>query len=802
MNDVRFVFRMLAKSPGFTLAAVLTLALGIGLNTAIFSLVNPILFRPLPVRDPNRLVYLNCMNPGQGFGEYSRYMIAYPDYLDWRAQNRVFEDMGVYRDVSWTVTGRGEPDRVHGTMVSATLFCVLGVSPCLGRSFQEGEDRPAAEPVVLLSYAYWQRRFGGDTNVTTQALNLNARSHAIVGVMPRGFRFPYKADVWVPWVVSAPEQRRGAHDCEGIARLKPGVTLGQARSDLARISRILEAEHPDTKAGVSAVVRPLREELVRGMVLMSWSLLGAVGFVLAVACANVANLSLSRALGRQREWAIRLSLGSSRWRLTRLVLTESLLLAFAGGVLGLVFSQWGLALALALVPEEIPFWLNFSLDYRVLLFSLGAVIVSCLFSGLAPAWQASRIAPVENLRSGSPGAGDKPRRLRLRGSLVATQAALALVLLGGTLLMARTFWNLQQADPGFNPRDLLTFSVTLWQNKYGEPARITSFFQELRQRLTGLPGVRAVAAVYNLPMAGDNWSQAFSLEGRPEPPPGERPSANMRIITPGYFRTMEIPLLRGRDFDDMDQATTRPVVIIDETFARHHFPNENPLGRRLKLTYVKDTWWEIVGVTGEVQHYGVGQPTRPGLYFPFTQNRSSSMTLVLKVEKSRVPGLLAAAQHEVRQLDSEVLVASPRLMKDLVFRSFWEKQFIGQLFAAFALLALVLASLGIAAVVGHAVSQRTHEIGVRLALGATKSEVIRLILKEGFKLALVGVGLGLVASWGLLRVFQSELYGISATEPSHYLLLALVLGIVALTACYLPARRAAKVEPIVALRYE
>ncbi len=802
MHDLRFAFRQLLKSPGFTAVTVLTLALGIGLNTAIFSLANPILFRPLPVRDPSRLVYLNQMNPGRGFDENSHYNIAYPDYLDWRAQNRVFEDVGVYQSASWTVTGQGDPQRVRGATVSATLFSVLGIAPSLGRTFLEGEDGPAAEPVVLLGYGYWQRSFGGDTNVITQSLNLNARSRAIVGVMPPGFRFPNEADIWVPLVVATPEQLRGAHSYEGIARLKPGVTLEQARSDLTRISRILEAEHRDKNAGVSAVVRPLREELVQGMVFVCWLLLGAVGFVLAVACANVANLSLSRALNRQREWAIRLSLGSSRWRLTRLVLAESALLAIAGGGLGLVSSQWFLSLALALVPEEIPFWLDFSLDCRVLLFTLGAVIMSCLLSGLAPAWQASRTDPIENLRSGSPSAGDKPRRLRLRGMLVATEVALAVLLLGGTLLMARTFWNLQQADPGFNPRDVLAFSVTLWQNRFAESARRITFFQELRNRLAELPGAKTAAAVVNLPMAGENWSQAFRLEARPEPSSSQRPSANMRIVTPGYFRTMEIPLLRGRDFDETDQPNSPPVVIIDETFARVHFPNENPLGRRLKLYFISDNWWEIVGVTGEINHYGLPAQARPGLYFPLTQFPPWSMSFVLKTGPSGAPSLLAAAQKKVRELDGEVLVASPLLMQDLVSRSFWEKRFTGQLFGAFALLALVLASVGIAAMVSYAVSQRTHEIGVRLALGATKREVVRFVLKDGFRLALVGIGIGLMASWGLLRVFQSELYGVSASDPRHYLLLALSLGTVALTACYVPARRAAKVDPMTALRHE
>lgn len=803
MNDLRFAFRMLVKNPGFTFAAVLTLALGIGLNAAIFSLVNPILFRPLPVRDPGRLVFLSQLKSSGGETAPTPLSIAYPDYLDWRAQNRVFEDVGVFQGASWTVTGRGDPERVQGETISATLFSVLGVSPWLGRNFQEGEDLPGAEPVVLLSYGYWQRRFGGDTNVITQTLNLNAKTHAIVGVMPPGFRFPQAADIWVPLVIQAPEQWRGAHSYQGIARLKRGATLEQARADLARISRILEAAHPDQSAGVSAVVRPLREEAVQEFVLMSWLLLGAVGFVLAVACANVANMLLSRALGRQREWAIRLSLGSSRWRLTRLLLAESLLLAMIGGVLGFELSQWGLALARAVMPGEVPYWLDFSLDHRVLLFTLGTVITSCLFFGLAPAWHASRIDPVENLRSGTPGTGDKPRHQRLRRTLVAAEVALALLLLGGALAMVQTFWNLRRANPGFNPRDVLTFSVTLWQDTFADSARRIAFFRELQPRLAGLPGVRTAAATYNLPMKGDYWSQAFYLEDRPAPPPGEMPFGNMRVVTPGYFRTMEIPLLRGRDFDETDQPTTRPVVIIDESFARHYFPNENPIGRRVKLTFLKEKWWEIVGVAGDVKHYGFfGGQTRLGFYFPFTQLSVSSMNFVLKTERSGAPGLLNAAQHAVRQLDREVLVASPRRMTELISQSYWQIPLVGKLFTAFALLALVLASVGIAAVVSYAVSQRTHEIGVRLALGATRPEVIRLLLKEGFRLVLGGMGLGLLASWALLRVFRSELYGVSATDPRHYLLLASVLGLVALIACYVPARRAAKVDPVVALRCE
>jgi putative ABC transport system permease protein len=391
----------------------------------------------------------------------------------------------------------------------------------------------------------------------------------------------------------------------------------------------------------------------------------------------------------------------------------------------------------------------------------------------------------------------------LRGILVAAEVAVALLLLGGTLAMVQTFWNLQRANPGFNPRDVLTFTVSLWQDTYADSARRSAFFRELQDRLAGLPGVKTAAATFNLPMKGDYWGQAFSLEGQPEPPPSQRPFGNMRIVTPGYFNAMEIPLLRGRDFDETDQATSRPVVIIDESFARQYFLNENPIGRRIKVSNRPDTWWEIVGVAGNTKHYGFfSEQERLGFYFPLTQLSSSSMTFVLKTAPSAARSLLGAVQHEVRRLDREVVVASPRHMRELISGSYWQIPLIGKLLAAFALLALVLASVGIAAVVGYAASQRTHEIGVRLALGASKPAVIRLVLKQGFRLALCGIGIGLLASWGLLRMLESQLYGVSATDPRYYLLLALVLGLVALVACYVPARRAAKVDPIEALRCE
>jgi putative ABC transport system permease protein len=801
MNDLRIAFRMLLRTPGFTLAAVVTLALAIGLNTTIFSLVNPVLFRPLPVRDPDRLVILYEMNSVR---KEPRVPIAYPDYLDWRVQNRVFDDVGVFHGDSWTVTGRGDPERIQGAQISATLFSVLGVAPRLGRDFRKEEDVPGAEPVVLLAYDYWQRRFGGDTNVVGQTLSLNAISHTVVGVMPPGFRFPKAAAVWTPLVIEAPETKRGLHDrIQGIARLKPSVTFEQAKADLLRISRDLEAQYPASNTGRSAVVRLLREEAVQDFALTSWVLLGAVAFVLAVACANVANMSLSRALDRQREWAIRLSLGSSRWRLIRLLLAESLLLAATGAVLGLLLAQWGLALAQTLVPADAPFWLDFSVDYRVLLFTAGVVVASCLLFGLAPAWHASRINPVENLRSGSPAAGDQPRQRRLRGILVASEVALALLLLGGTLVMIQSLWNLQRADAGFNPRGVLTFSVTLWQRQFREAARAIAFFEELQQRLAALPGVKTAAAIFNLPMRGDWWSQTFYLENEPEDLSTQRPAGTMRVVTPGYFRAMEISVLLGRDFNQTDLLTSQPVVIIDESFARRYFPKENPLGRRIKVSNRPDVWWEIVGVARDANHYGLlSEQTQPGFYFPFTQQPCSSMTLVLKAEQSGAPGLLTAAQNEVRQLNRDVLVDLPRLMQDVMARSYWQIPLLGKLLAGFAVLALVLAAVGIGAVVSYAVSQRTHEIGVRLALGATKREVVRLVLKDGFRLALVGTGIGLLATWGLVRVFESELYGVSASALPQYLLLALVLGIVALIACYVPARRAAKVDPMTALRHE
>jgi len=803
MNDLRFAIRQLCRNPGFTTVAVITLALGVGVNTMVFSLVNAVVLRPLPFQDPARLVFINENSPPRGF---DRFGVSYPCYLDWKAQNSVFEDISLYYSTSLNLTGRAEPERLPGAAVTASLFSLLGVQPVLGRHFTSQEGQPGAAPVALISYGLWQRRFGGDSNLVGQTLMLRGRSHTVVGIMPPGFAFPEEAQLWTPLVIDNPESQRWTHIYASLARLKAGITIGQARTEMATIARRVAVAHPQSHTDVGVVLGPLRDEWVGEWSVRVWLLLGAVTFVLAIACANVANLLLARALARRKEFAVRAALGASRWRTLRQLLMESLLLSVAAGLVGLGISLWGVDAVLAVIPVQIPFWMQFTVDGRVLAFTLAVALVTSVLFGLAPAWGAAQTDLNQTLKENARSASTGRARHRLRTALVVAEVALAVVLLSGAGLMIASFLRLQQVNPGFNPEQVVVFDLSLQSGKYADANRQTEFYRSLRERLTGVPGVRAAAGISNLPLE-DQWANIYTIEGQEATRPSEVPYGTVRVITPGYFRTLEIPLLSGRDFTDADLAGAPLTTIIDATLARHFFSTNDPLGHRIKFGGPDSTapWITIVGVAGEVKQHGLNQIHRPGFYlshaaqFPYS---FAKLTMTVRTTVANPGSVAAALRHEVHQLDPDLPVSNLRMMPEVVSRSCWAQRLVSWLFALFSALGTTLAAVGIYAVMACSVAQRTHEIGVRMALGARRSDVLKLVVRQGMGAAGLGLILGLGANFGLLRLLASQLYEVGALDLPTYGGAVLLILLVALAACYFPARRAIRVDPAVALRYE
>ncbi len=804
-KDAGFALRALARSPGFLGAAVPTLACGIGLCTTIFSVVNPVLFRPLPFREPDRLVFLNESTRMPGVDALA---LAYADYLDWRRTNRVFSDIGLSASIDVTLHGREQPERIAGGAVTPSLFPVLGVQPALGRGLVEADARPDAPPVVVLSHALWQRRFGFDPGILGRTVTIDNRPCAVVGVMPPAFSVPPAAELWVPIIIPDPAKTRGSHSFGAIARLKPGVTIDQARADLAAVCDGIAKEFPAANAGIGAVVTPLREQLLgrENLPLLSWLVLGAVGFVLAVACANVASLFLARALGRQKEFAIRAAFGGSRWRTIRQLLMESLLAAAAAGALGFAISLAGVRLVVALVPVEIPPWIEFGVDFRVCLFATGISMLSCVLFGLAPAWRVSGTSVQEALDEAGRGATASRRHGRLRALLVAGEVALASLLLCGAGLLIRAVLNLEKIDPGFEAAGLEVFDLDLPLPLYGTPAACTAFYRTLLEKLGALEGVNAAAAISHRPMGNRHYVASFFVAGRPAPTAGQGPVGNLRAVTPGYFATMGIPLLQGRDFTKADTAATAPVVIIDRTLARRIFPDSDPVGQYLAWgPEASAAKAQIVGVVGDVKHYAlqeVASSVQPGLYHPHAQAAFNRMAVVVRLDRREAPGFAAAVRRIIRQLDAALPVPPPEAMEASVRQTVWTHRLVSKLFSAFSALALALTAVGIAGMVAYAVAQRTHEIGVRRALGAREADVVKLVMRQGFLLAAGGLLLGLVASVSLARVMTSQLYAVNPLDPAPLAASAGLLGAVALLASYLPARRAANVDPIKALRNE
>ncbi|HEX8179602.1 MAG TPA: ABC transporter permease [Pyrinomonadaceae bacterium] len=801
-QDVRYGARMLWRSPGFTVVAVLALALGVGATTAIFSVMNAVLWRPLPFREPDRLVMIWMDNRRFGMHEDIH---SYPNYEDYRNQNTTFAQLAAYTTQGFNLTGVGEPERVIGAATTATFFEVMGTPPALGNPFTQEAEQPGRDTVVLISHGLWQRRFGGDPQVIGQNISLNGATRTVVGVMPPDFAFPGKEiDLWVP--LAAPpdaKQARSAFWLSIIGRLKPGVTFEQARTELGGIWARLEQQYPDLGGyGVNPV--PLHTQIVGNVRPALFVLLGAVGFVLLIACANVANLLLARATARGREIAIRAALGAGRGRIVRQLLTESVLLALAGGVAGALLAMWGLGALKALAPADTPRLEQIGVDARVFAFALGLSCVTALVFGLAPALQASKPDLNETLKEGGRSDTTGGRGRRLRDLLVVSEIALTLVLLVGAGLLLKSFVRLQEFKLGYRPEGLLTASVSLPRAKYSERAKRVAFYEQLMERLRNSPGVEGVAAVGTILLSNTPNSTIITIEGRPNPRAAERTEVPFDATTPDFFKVMGTPLLRGRFFDARDRDGATPVAIVNETFARKFFPNEDPLGHRYLYGDPggeDSQWLTIVGVVADMKRTDFNAEVRPETFFPHAQGGAGSMMLVVRTAGD--PAALAnLVRTQVRALDPDQPVYAVRTMDEQLSERRAQRRFNMLLLGLFAGLALALAAVGLYGVMAYTVTQRTHELAVRMALGARAADVFRLVVGRGMLLAAVGIAVGFAASLALTRLMTGLLFSVSATDPATYAAVSFLLASVALAGCLVPARRATKVDPMVALRYE
>ena len=790
MNDLRFALRQLLKNPGFTAVAVLTLALGIGANTAIFSVINGVLLRPLPFKEPGQLVRLYESRPKVSLLQGP---ISPPTFLDWRQQNTVFEGMAAFHGGSLNLTGGGEPERLSATHVSVNLFALLGVKPMLGRTF--GPDDEQENKVVVLGDGFWRRRFGGDRALIGQTISLDKQSYTVVGVMPSSFRFPDQADLWVPLTFANDEAaNRGSRFLRAVARLKPGISLAQAGAEMETIARRLGSQYEENKDwGVHVLA--IREEIVGNIRPALLVLFGAVGLVLLIACANVANLFLARSAARQREIAIRSALGAGRGRLIRQLLRESLLLSLIGGLLGLLLSVWGTALLGTLVPSELPGVRELGPDVRVLAFTLIVSLLTGTLFGLLPALQLSRVDLNESLKEGRGSAGASHR---LHGFLVVSEVALALMLLAGAGLLLKSFFQLKAVNPGFLPANVLTMQLSLPESKYPQGHQQAAFFGQVVQNIEALPGVQSAGVAPTLPLSGGLNSYGFSLDGRASQP-GDNLSAEHDSVTPRYFRALGIRLLQGRLFTDGDTASSPPVVIINETAARRFFPNENPLGR--KVTIAGPEPGEIIGVVEDVKQYALTRESPPHMYSPQTQKPSSGMTLFVRTARTPM-SLVSAVRQAVLAVDKDQPVSDVQTMDQVLSESLAQRRFTMLLLGIFGATALLLSAVGIYGVMAYSVTRRTGEIGIRMALGAQRADILGLVFRQGGRLIALGLAVGLLGGLVLTRFLGSMLFGVTAHDPATFAAIAVLLAGVALLACWLPARRAARVDPMVALRAE
>ncbi|HKV37080.1 MAG TPA: ABC transporter permease [Pyrinomonadaceae bacterium] len=797
IKDLKFAIRGLIKRPGFTAIALLALALGIGANTAIFSLVNAVVLRPLPFPDSDRLVWV-FGNVRNGTGRAS---VAPGDFIDYRNQNKTFEQFAASGTLPLpaTLTGSGEPERLRASNVTGNYFQTFGVAPFLGRGFSFENEKSGSDQVTVLSYALWQRRFAGDPAILNKTIVLNGKACEVIGVMGKDVSLPQAADLWIPMNFDAdPEMKqRFAHFLRPIGRLRQGASLAQAQADTDLIAAQIEKQFPESNTGWNLRLVSLREQLVGSTRTTVYILFGAVAFVLLIACANVANLLLVRAAARQREIALRTALGASRPRIMRQMITESLLLALIGGALGALLAAWGVNLLVKLSENSIPATVQVKIDLTVLGFTLLISVVTGILFGLAPAFRTAKVNLIDSLKEGSRGEGHSALRSRTRSALVILESAVAVMLLIGAGLLIRSLVALQNVNPGFDANNVLTMRIDLPRQKYDKPEKAGIFFQDLETRVSALPGVEAAGMVTELPLSGQLNDISFNVEGRPPVSPDQQLGADFRRINQNYFSAMRIPLLRGRNFTEQEVARGDKLVIVSQSLVNAAFPNEEPLGKRL-ITFNNEPF-EIVGIVGDLLHRSLGSQPYAAMYFP--KRQTGGTNLVLRTTGDPM-SLVGAVRNEVRAMDPDQPIAAVRPMTEWVDSSVAAPRYRTTLFVLFAALAMILAATGIYGVMSYSVAQRTHEIGVRMALGARRAHVLRLVVGQGMLLTLIGVVIGLAAAFGLTRVMASLLFGVTARDPITFGAVAVLLITVAFIACVVPARRATKVDPLVALRYE
>ncbi|HEX6730434.1 MAG TPA: ABC transporter permease [Pyrinomonadaceae bacterium] len=807
-KDLRYAIRSLLQHPGFTVIAVITLALGIGANTAMFSVINAVLLRPLPYHEPQRLVTIWEQSPERGLYQMP---VSFANLRDWVDQNHTFDQISAYTFTNLNLIGAGEPARLGGVRVSSNLFSLIGAAPQFGRTFLPEEDREGASNVVILGHALWKNRFGSDSGIIGRSLTLNNQNYTVVGVMSSGFQFPVgfgymgkvlndPIDLYVPLAATSDESRRGNYSFFALGRLRPGVSIDQARAEMTTIESRLEQQYPDGNTGIGISLIPTQEQTVKEIRPALLVLLGAVAFLLLIACANIANLLLARAASRQKEMAIRSALGASRQRILRQLLTESLLLSLVGGIVGLLLAIWSTKAVMALAPDNIPRLNEVGFDTRIFGFALVVSLVTGIVFGLVPALHATKPDLNEGLKEGQRGSMESTFGKRTRRALVVAEVALSLMLLIGAGLLIKSFLRLQQENLGFNPENLLAVSLELPDSTYPEDRQKAAFFREALVRLGTVPGVKSVGSTTGLPLTLSLSGSDFRIEGRPDPEAGQEMIIETRSVSPDYFGTLGIPLLKGRDFSDRDNSDAPAAAIINAELARVYFPNEDPISKRISFDD-KQSWLSIVGIVGDVKQQGLDSNAKPEVYFSYLQAPAPSMSVVVRTLSDPLSAV-AAVKSQIQTIDKDLPIDDAETMQQLLAESTSGRKFNMLLLTLFATVAVMLAVVGIYGVMSYSVTQRTHELGIRMAVGAQPRDVFRIVIGQGMLLALIGVALGLVGAFALTRLMTTMLFGVEPTDPLTFISLAALLIGVGLAACYLPGRRATKVDPLVALRSE